>query len=124
MKMINIQKSTDLPLGKKLLDADIVHVEGQLTRVTLRFDDDVNVECGVVRYNELGIYVMEPSEHVQKWVVSGTLKNEGVPARVMFDREADAEDYGEGYMKSGYFVIDTQVLKEDLEHNDGDEIPF
>lgn len=125
MKMKKPEKKEEFPVGKKLIDAEIVCESSEIKRVKLIFDDNRAVEFIHGSYSSgAQIYVEEPPEVVDKWRVSGIDLSNSRPTRVLFDRESDAKDYGDGYMQTGYFINKIKMPKEALEPNDGDEIPF
>lgn len=124
MKMKVPEKKEEFPLGKELLDVEIVHEKNDLKRVKLIFDDNRAVEFIHGSYSSgAQVYVEEPPEMVTKYVASGMSQKHQTPVRALFDRETDANDFAEGELTAG-IVRTIKVAKEDLEHNDGDEIPF
>lgn len=95
MKMEKIEGEKQLPIGAKLKAARVTRVDSSTKRVELQFDDGKALEFGIHSYNELSALVTASPAIVDKWIVTGRMKQITGPLAVnaAFDREGDATDF-------------------------------
>lgn len=125
MKLDKIKTETQLPIGSKLMTAEVVLVDGSAKRLTLHFDNGRIIEAFNHSYNELGIVTTAEPVLEERYRVACRL--EGVDMSKTFKHSSEADSY-EKRMALITKNIGRSIVKidEDQPADDlaNDDIPF
>jgi hypothetical protein len=91
MKLERIKSEKQLPIGSKLVKAELSFVDGEQRRFTLWFDNDLVVELGPSSYSACSISVSAAPVLEERHLISATL--EGHTVSKAFKRSSDADAY-------------------------------